>query len=794
MKIKKKTLKITKILKNKNTLKNTKTLKNKKTKIKRNIIYQLTKKKTQKLQNIKNKFQKHIRIITINEANNDCKNDMNVYIEIFKKLGYKIYTHILYTNPKIHIKYSTNPYYDINLFIDRIEPLDFKTKLIFPSGVNIFSPNVNTFQNYKELRYIDIILCNTKESYNFINFIRKENVNKYNYKFKSYYTNFTTPIPMQLLNIRKNSNIIGNTKPMLFIHTSNNQKFKNTGSLIHCWLKYNSSLNCELHILCNGLCMTTLLLDIKKMYHYDLLNTYKFDKYSINTILKYKNLYLYLDLKSNDIKYKELLKTADVALCPSRKENYPHYINTFRYFNIFVITMNHSPMNELIRNNSFSSGYLLKKFQLNNKIYKETKYRFDEIYPNIEELRDSILWCLEHKPDIRKYNNNSGRKIFIDDKTYFENSIEKIIVKENQYEIKNINNFNTLSTIFRKPNYKFYPENEEDNYCKYINIRGIVKSCDIHSLTPISSIHDLIGYDFDFTNLQDINKKESTNKIQNIIYTIYICNSAIQKFAEKLKNDKVFINNSINCRFILVSGDSDDTCPDDLFESDSDFKEFIENDKIIHWYAQNCIHTIHNKLSQIPIGIAYHHLYNEEIEEDAKKIVSPMKQEELLNNIIQQSNKMKLSFWKRELKCYINFNFTDNYMRSRFGYDRYEAITKIPKHLSFSEKEEVTRTITWNTQVKYTFVVSPFGNGYDCHRTWEALILGCIPIVKTSGLDSLYDDLPVLIVQDWSDITEELLINVITVFKKKHEQEEFNYDKLTLHYWMDKVNSHRVNI
>ena len=413
--------------------------------IKSKITYQLTKKKIHKntLQKTQ-KNQKSIRIISINEANNDCKNDMSVYSDIFKKLGYKIEIHILDTNPKIHIKYAPNPYYDINLFIDRIGPLDFNSKTIFPSRVNIFAPNINTFQNYKELKYIDIVLCNTKECYNFINFIRKENVKKYNYRFKIYYTHFTTPIPNQLLQLSTIKKHDFENKPMTFIHTADNQKFKNTGSLIHCWLKYHSNtIDSELHVLCHGLCMTTLLLDIKKMYHYDLLNTYTFetvkDKDSVNTILKYKNLYLYLDLSLHDIKYKELIKHADVALCPSRKENYPHYINTARYFNIFVITMNHSPMNELIMKHDnnhnhnhthtdTSSGYLLQKSKVNKKLYKETNYRFDENYTNIEELRDSIVWCLEHQSDIRKYNNtNNGRTLFDNDKTYFENSIEKII-------------------------------------------------------------------------------------------------------------------------------------------------------------------------------------------------------------------------------------------------------------------------------------------------------------------------------------------------------------------------------
>ena len=32
----------------------------------------------------------------------------------------------------------------------------------------------------------------------------------------------------------------------------------------------------------------------------------------------------------------------------------------------------------------------------------------------------------------------------------------------------------------------------------------------------------------------------------------------------------------------------------------------------------------------------------------------------------------------------------------------------------------------------YKFALSPEGNGIDCHRTWECLYLGVIPIVKKS--------------------------------------------------------------
>lgn len=63
----------------------------------------------------------------------------------------------------------------------------------------------------------------------------------------------------------------------------------------------------------------------------------------------------------------------------------------------------------------------------------------------------------------------------------------------------------------------------------------------------------------------------------------------------------------------------------------------------------------------------------------------------------------------------------------------------------------------------YQFVASPMGNGYDCHRTWEALALGCVPIVNLSlvanrgPLQRLYSMFDIWIVQDWSEVTPQRL-------------------------------------
>ena len=216
--------------------------------------------------------------------------------------------------------------------------------------------------------------------------------------------------------------------------------------------------------------------------------------------------------------------------------------------------------------------------------------------------------------------------------------------------------------------------------------------------------------------------------------------------------------------FILVTGDCDESMPQDIM---NDFDSFISNPNILHWFSQNMT-VNHPKVTKIPIGIAYHKY-------SGNSHISPKEEENLINSIKRKP------FFEREIKCYSNFHFN---LDTKYGYDRKDAISQIPEDLVYYEPSHTTIINGWNKQTEYAFVISPHGGGYDCHRLWEALILGCIPIVKTSAIDSLYDDLPVLIVNQWSDVTKELLEITVNDFKHK----TFNYNKLTLSYWIHKIN------
>jgi len=286
---------------------------------------------------------------------------------------------------------------------------------------------------------------------------------------------------------------------------------------------------------------------------------------------------------------------------------------------------------------------------------------------------------------------------------------------------------------------------EENN--EYISSRGILKSCALFSESPISCNKGCITYNFNLLKNGGV---------------IYISGISLAGFINN------YIN-KLNYNFVLVCGDCDETIPNDILNQE-EFLKFIENDKLIHLFCQNLVFK-HAKLTIIPIGLDYHTLTTTPL---WGPITSCIDQEKILNSLIKKSK----PFWERNILCYANFHFS---MNTKYGHDRLSAIKLIKRELVYYEPKMVPRINTWNNQIKYSFCVCPHGGGLDCHRNWEALCLGCIPIVKTSDIDELYKDLPVLIVKDWREISQELLNETIINFKST----TFNYNKLKLNYWIN---------
>lgn len=297
----------------------------------------------------------------------------------------------------------------------------------------------------------------------------------------------------------------------------------------------------------------------------------------------------------------------------------------------------------------------------------------------------------------------------------------------------------------------WYMENE----CSFVCSRGILKSCDFHSPRPRSSCSNDVGY---LLAMLDSGKMFDG-------MSIYVCsdllNLFVGKFLPKLKH-----------RFTLVSGDSDMVVPYEAI-TEADTATLLENPLLIRWFAQNAPSPVHNKLILLPIGMDYHTISGNPNHcwRIADEPILPRDQEILLNQIRASS----VPFGSRKMDIFVNFTANND----RFG-QRRTAFNQLTRALLRLEPKFMPRTQLWNRMKEYAFVLSPFGMGMDCHRTWEALALGCIPIIQTRALAPLFADLPVLCVDNWSDITPQLLATTIADF----QQRTFRYEHMQLEYWV----------
>ncbi len=84
---------------------------------------------------------------------------------------------------------------------------------------------------------------------------------------------------------------------------------------------------------------------------------------------------------------------------------------------------------------------------------------------------------------------------------------------------------------------------------------------------------------------------------------------------------------------------------------------------------------------------------------------------------------------------------------------------------------------------RHKFIFNPPGNGFDNHRMWEAWYLGCIPISKRSVFTSFYEDMPMVIVDEWEQVTPEFLNQEYLRIKAM----DWNKHKLQFAYWKTKI-------
>lgn len=199
--------------------------------------------------------------------------------------------------------------------------------------------------------------------------------------------------------------------------------------------------------------------------------------------------------------------------------------------------------------------------------------------------------------------------------------------------------------------------------------------------------------------------------------------------------------------YVIVSHNSDDAAP-------GVYAKYLEDPKILAWFAQNYDGTAHVKMHPIPIGLANGHWAHGNVKtlEKVANLGLAKKHLVYMNIAVQTFPKERQVVW-------------NHFANSRFCL----------------REEQVAHEPFLKSVASASFVVAPRGNGLDTHRLWEALYLNSVPIVKSSSIDGLYEGLPVLVVRDWKEVSEDFL--------KQAKFGEPQKERLSIHYWMQQIRS-----
>jgi hypothetical protein len=111
----------------------------------------------------------------------------------------------------------------------------------------------------------------------------------------------------------------------------------------------------------------------------------------------------------------------------------------------------------------------------------------------------------------------------------------------------------------------------------------------------------------------------------------------------------------------------------------------------------------------------------------------------------------------------------------------------------------VRKEAYWRALLDHKFIISPEGNGIDCHRHYEALMAGCIPIVEDNPLiREKYKGCPMVYTKNYIDIKESSLLakykemldtqyDFSCLFVSHYSEDQQKQLKACGNYWLRKL-------
>lgn len=285
----------------------------------------------------------------------------------------------------------------------------------------------------------------------------------------------------------------------------------------------------------------------------------------------------------------------------------------------------------------------------------------------------------------------------------------------------------------------------------YVCKHGIAYDCDVYPRYLMSDTTR--GHEEDYKNIKDYDR-------------VYVITSSLpwwlDRIYPKLRENKT--------KIILITGDSTISSPKGLFHNEDVFNMIIREGVILHWFCQNIDLPECPFMTPIPLGIDYHTIHRKSHWGEDRTHYSV--QDSQLQEI--SSSQRHPTVWNnKKNKVLLDAHLTSHTNPT----DRKEAYHTL-KNKEFIEllPKRLSRSNFWKHMKDFKFIVSPLGKGIDCHRTWEAIILGVVPIVKRTSIYPLIKDFPILFVDSYDEINQDKLDSFVY-------PDNFPVEKLTLSYW-----------
>lgn len=218
----------------------------------------------------------------------------------------------------------------------------------------------------------------------------------------------------------------------------------------------------------------------------------------------------------------------------------------------------------------------------------------------------------------------------------------------------------------------------------------------------------------------------------------------------------------IKTQFVLISHNSDTNI-------DSRFLKIARSPFLQKWFAQNCTDEIlqaSHKVVPLPIGLENQRFHNAGDVKSFKKLMRLIKNEKI----------------SKKPKILVALNLSTN-PDERFSC--YRAFWKKPitlEMMSFISSSNYRKIAS-----SCMFIASPAGNGLDCHRTWEAMYLGAVPLVEDNKMNRAFSDLglPMICVKDWNDFASKTAEELEDIYKSTTVKADCA--ALWLDFWKKKI-------